>query len=175
MSQCERCTRPLKPDDNRLCAFCTARAIEKIAWPAVRALFPYLPSLIVAADLTPFTQAKDALFSHTAHKAEDVCRETPHDAPLLARVAHASRMWQVFQDGEKTYKEHADHGAPAVEFYLLLIRAIHLRRIYRRYLRRRFGIDITRQSHFRINREDLVVVAGGKWTMWQRKNEQSAC
>jgi len=144
MPPCEDCRRPLESYENILCRFCQARLFEWAYWPKVRVLFERIWLMVWAADTMPQSMAWHGFTVTTFEVMACIKSTQPWPTSLAGRVTRENEVWRAYFDGVQQYETHANRGTSALEFYMLLIRAIAMRRHYRRYLLQRFHFDVRR-------------------------------
>src|SRR5262249_43194691 len=138
------CQRPLQSYETLLCRFCLFRLVEWANWSKVRMLFERILPMIWAADPTPLAMAWHAFTDTTFEVMERIKSTQLSPTSIAGHVACEEAVWRAYYAGVRQYETHANRGTSALEFYPLLLRAIAMRRYYRRYLRRRFHYDVRR-------------------------------
>jgi hypothetical protein len=144
MPQCEDCQRPLESYESLLCRFCQARLFEWGDWPKVRTLFERIWFIVWAADPRPLSIAWHKFTVTTFEVIVHIQRTHQRSTSPASHVECAAAVWRAYFSGVRQYEAHPNEGSRALEFYMLLIRAIAMRRHYRRYLQQRFHFDVRR-------------------------------
>jgi hypothetical protein len=140
MPQCHFCHTPPKPDEDIYggCLPCLRMYLERVVWPELRALLrQFTPT---DADVEHTRTARTALYDRALPEMANAAPGLAQTMPLASHVKHQVGIWRIFRRGQKQYETHANHAHPAVELVTHLGEATYWRRVYRRYLRQRFGI-----------------------------------
>jgi DNA-binding CsgD family transcriptional regulator len=142
MQQCHFCRKPLQSggDIFSWCPPCRRMYLGRVVWPEVRALLQQCTPR--DADNKAYIQnARTALYDKALPEMDNAPLD--HTRPLAQVVKQYVEIWRIFERGRTQYATHATHAHPAVELVTHLGEAIYWRRVYRRYLRQRFGILVS--------------------------------
>jgi DNA-directed RNA polymerase specialized sigma24 family protein len=160
MATCDRCHRHAEPHGHGICLRCRLTLTERYAYPEVLALLtaqvpsehlPVLRRLLGARLIAAHPPVVNVAISEPAKSYSD-----PQESPgsqLRTLVDGTQRWWRATLDQERRddaqAKAMASTGQLGVEFLVSFQAKVVFRRLYRRYLRRRFRYDLQRSRWLR--------------------------